>query len=194
MPHKTAYVIVALAAAAALVAASVRERAEARLALEAKAAALTKDFAGTLLGALKGAVESSGTVGAVAFCGKEAPGIAADASNRSGWIMSRTSLKPRNPAAAPDAYERAVMTDFAARVAAGAPAATLKRAEIVEQNGGRVFRYIQAIPTGELCLSCHGSNLKPEVSAKIGELYPADQATGFKQGDMRGVFTLSKTL
>ncbi len=86
------------------------------------------------------------------------------------------------------------MTEFVNRIAAGEPAASLKRAEIVEHNGERVFRYIQAIPTGELCLNCHGSDIKPNVRAKIQELYPADQATGFKPGELRGVFTLSKTL
>ncbi|KAA5601840.1 DUF3365 domain-containing protein [Blastochloris sulfoviridis] len=162
--------------------------------LAREAAGLTKAYGAGLLGALKGAMEGIGPVGAVGFCHDEAPGIATDLSQRSGWTVRRTSLKPRNPAAAPDDYERKVMEAFNAKIAAGAKAASLKQAEIVEQDGKRVFRFIQAIPTAELCLACHGSELKPEVAAKIKDLYPADQATGFKAGDMRGVFTLSKTL
>ena len=187
----------AAAAAVALVLISERQRQTANedvAALQTKAAALVKDYGGGLLGVLKGAMESSGPVGAVTFCNKEAPELATEASQRSGWHIARTSLKVRNPQSAPDDYERQVMTEFVNRIAAGEPAASLKRAEIVEHNGERVFRYIQAIPTGELCLNCHGSDIKANVRAKIQELYPADQATGFKPGELRGVFTLSKTL
>jgi hypothetical protein len=193
MPPKAILAILA-AAAVALVLIATRKPTEDKAALDAQAAALTKDYGATLLGALKGALENSGPEGAIAFCNAEAPTIAEQASSRSGWSISRTSLKPRNPAAAPDPYEREAMIEFAARVAAGEPAASLRRSDIVEQDGQRVFRYVQAIPTGELCLGCHGSELKPKVSARIKQLYPADQATGFKQGDMRGIFTLSTKL
>ena len=163
-------------------------------ALTKDAAALTKDYGASLLGVLKAALENSGPVGAVEFCGKEAPGLAEEASKRSGWKIARTSLKPRNPKAAPDDYERQVMTEFAASLAGGTPVAALRRGEVVDQDGERVFRYMQAIPTAEMCLACHGSDLKPEVSARIKDLYPADQATGFKAGELRGAFTLSKKL
>ncbi|MFT6919058.1 MAG: hypothetical protein ACJA2G_001693 [Cognaticolwellia sp.] len=55
-----------------------------------------------------------------------------------------------------------------------------------------VLRYMKAIPTGGLCLACHGSKLADDVSSKVNELYPNDQATGFKLGDIRGAFTLQK--
>ena len=51
---------------------------------------------------------------------------------------------------------------------------------------------MKAIPTGEVCLKCHGSNVAPDVKAAIGELYPEDQATGFKAGELRGAFSVSK--
>jgi hypothetical protein len=193
MSTKTVLTVLAVAAIA-IGQASARNQTEDKAALEAEATALAKDYGASLLGVLKGAIENTGTESAVVFCNKEAPAIAEEASKRSGWKIARTSLRLRNEASAPDDYERKVMTEFVARIASGEPAASLKRADIVEQNGERIFRYVQAIPTGELCLSCHGSDLKPTVSTKIHALYPADQATGFRQGDMRGVFTLSKKL
>jgi hypothetical protein len=30
--------------------------------------------------------------------------------------------------------------------------------------------------------------LNPDIAAKIDELYPDDEATGFSEGDFRGVF------
>mgnify|MGYP003340573505 CR=1 FL=1 len=53
---------------------------------------------------------------------------------------------------------------------------------------------MKAIPTAEICTTCHGVSLKPEVSARLQQLYPADQATGFAVGDLRGAFTLSERL
>jgi hypothetical protein len=53
---------------------------------------------------------------------------------------------------------------------------------------------MKAIPTAELCLTCHGEALDPELQATLDELYPADKARGFKEGDIRGAFTLSRPL
>jgi hypothetical protein len=44
-------------------------------------------------------------------------------------------------------------------------------------------------------LNCHGGdNVKPPIIEKLAELYPDDMARGFSEGEMRGVFTLSKQL
>ncbi|MGD1038644.1 MAG: DUF3365 domain-containing protein [Roseiarcus sp.] len=163
-------------------------------ALKAEAAGLVKDYAAQLKAALAGAMESSGPLGALSVCRDQAPIIAAALSRRSGWSIARTSLKPRNAASAPDDYERKVMEDFDARIANGEKAADLASAEIVEDHGVRIFRFVKAIPTTANCLTCHGGEVKAEVKAKIAELYPDDRATGFKLDDMRGAFTLQKRL
>jgi cytochrome c551/c552 len=163
-------------------------------ALKAQAADLTARYAKELKTALSGAIEKDGPMGALDVCHSVAPKIAADLSASSGWSVARTSLKPRNAASAPDDYERNMMESFNARIAKGAKTADLVSAEIVEAQGAKVFRFIKAIPTGEVCLTCHGENVSPELKQKISQLYPNDQATGFKIGDMRGVFTLKKPL
>ncbi len=43
-------------------------------------------------------------------------------------------------------------------------------------------------------MTCHGDTVDPGLKQKILALYPEDQAIGFRQGDMRGVFTLKKSL
>jgi hypothetical protein len=53
---------------------------------------------------------------------------------------------------------------------------------------------MKAIPTGAVCLACHGETIAPPIAAKINELYPQDQATGFREGDLRGAFVVTKTL
>lgn len=163
-------------------------------ALKAQAADLVARYAQALKTALGGAMEKDGPMGALDVCRSAAPKIAADLSTSSGWSVARTSLKPRNAASAPDDYERKVMESFNARIAQGEKAGDLVSAKIVEDHGGKVFRFIKAIPTGEVCLTCHGENVSPELKQKISQLYPNDQATGFRVGDMRGAFTLKKPL
>ena len=48
--------------------------------------------------------------------------------------------------------------------------------------------YVEPIVMQPMCLTCHGESLAPEIAARISEVYPDDQATGFKVGDFRGVF------
>jgi Protein of unknown function (DUF3365) len=163
---------------------------QAELAAEGKA--LIQEFSETLKAELMAAMEKGGPVEAIAVCNTRAPEIAA-AVSKDGWTVARSSHRLRNPENAPDAYTAAAIEDFLAREAAGQPAADLVRAEIVEDQGGHVFRMVKAIPTAGLCVSCHGGEeVAPEVRGKLAELYPQDQARGFSEGEMRGVFTLKK--
>ncbi len=149
-----------------------------------------KQLKGTLIGAMK----EGGPVHALGVCKTKAQPLTKAAADSSGWDVARTSLKLRNPTNKPDSWERAVLKDFEAKKAAGANPKKLEFADIVETNGKKVFRYMKAIPTGKPCLACHGTELKEPVKNKLGELYPLDKATGFKLGDIRGAFTLSKEL
>ena len=48
--------------------------------------------------------------------------------------------------------------------------------------------YVEPILLQPPCLACHGEALAPDLAARIAELYPADRATGFRVGELRGVF------
>ena len=65
---------------------------------------------------------------------------------------------------------------------------------MVNENGQKVFRYAKAIPTGQVCVVCHGVKIAPSIMQKIHEYYPQDAATGFKPGDIRGMFSFKKAL
>jgi hypothetical protein len=163
-------------------------------ALAAEARAAIGKFAEKLKGELMGAMKVDGPLKAIEVCNISAPAIATDGSTN-GWTVGRTSLKARNPKNAPDAWEEAALKAFDAAKAKGADPKTLEKAEVVEKDGVRTFRFMKAIPTAaEPCLACHGETIKEPVKAKLAELYPADKATGYKEGDIRGAFTLSKTL
>ncbi|SMF43842.1 Protein of unknown function [Tistlia consotensis] len=154
--------------------------------------AVVADFAKTLKGELTRAMSEGGPTAAIGVCQQVAPAIAADASQRTGWTVGRTSLRVRNPANAPDAWEQETLRGFEARKAAGEKPSELETYGFVEQDGRKVFRYMKAIPTGKLCLACHGSELDPAVRAALAEAYPGDRATGFALGDIRGAFTITQ--
>lgn len=153
--------------------------------LKADAEAKVQTFAKTLKGELLTAINQGGLVNAIDVCNLKAPAIAAQLST-DGWSVKRTALRVRNPANAPDDWERNVLDYFSATMAKQ-PAPPFIQATSV---GAAPFRYMQTIKTGQLCLACHGSNLSTDVQAALTKRYPQDQATGFKLGDLRGAFSL----
>lgn len=159
-------------------------------ALAAEAATAAQGLGTALKAELEAALQTGGAVAALGVCRIKAPHIATRISAERGMHVSRTSLKPRNPHNAPDVWQAEVLREFESRKAAGEDPASLSYAAVV----GNEFRFMQAIPTAPACLACHGERLAPDVSAKIAELYPQDQATGFRQGDLRGAFVIVKVL
>lgn len=154
--------------------------------------AAAKAFGMQLKGELQQAMQEGGTVTGITVCNERATQIAADTSRETGLDMGRTSLKVRNPDNEPDGWELEVLTQFEQRKAAGEAVDKLEYHQVVTSGGKSAFRYMKAIPTGEVCLACHGDNLAPELTAKLEELYPDDTARGFKMGDIRGAFTISR--
>jgi len=163
-------------------------------ALSNEGRALAKQFLGQLKPELKKAMKAGGPLVALEVCQTKAPEIAKKVAQDSGWQVNRVSLKPRNPSAKPDAFEEKVLKQFEQDRKAGKDPKKLEYAEKVMENGQPVFRYMKAIPTGDVCLTCHGTNLAPKVAQKIKQLYPNDQAIGFNKGDIRGAFSFKKSL
>ena len=160
----------------------------------AESRAAAAEFMQTLKGELLRGMQAGGPVDAIGVCKLRAPAIAAEVGERKGWRAGRTSLRLRNPANAPDDWERAGLESFEQRKQAGEDPATLEYYAVVEQGGKPVFRYMKAIPTAELCVTCHGEKIDPAVAAKLTELYPQDQARGYNVGDIRGAFTFIEPL
>ena len=92
----------------------------------------------------------------------------------------------------PDAWERAALEDFDKRAAAGEAPAKLEKGERI----GNEYRFVKALPVQPLCLSCHGpaEQLSPAIKAAIGQHYPNDKATGYSEGQIRGVISVRKGL
>ncbi len=157
-----------------------------------QAMAATAAFGKTLKAELVAGMQAGGPLNAIEVCNTRAPAIAEAVSLEQGVQVSRVSLKNRNPGNAPNDWQKAVLVDFEERVETGEDAGGLSWQETVDTGQGQEYRFMKAIPTGGVCLACHGKSLAPEVEAKIAELYPGDKATGFSEGDLRGAFVVVK--
>ncbi len=164
----------------------------------AEAKKITAAFFEELKGELGKGMKAGGPVTAIGVCNNVAPAIAMKHSKDSGWDVARTSLKLRNPDNAPDAWETKVLQQFEERRAKGEGPDTLVYTETVEEGGETYFRFMKGIVMPPLekmpCLKCHGEDIDPKTAAMLDELYPQDEARGYKAGQVRGAFTLKKKL
>jgi hypothetical protein len=181
-------------AAALIIAAPALSASETTSGANDEAKALIQQFASSLQGELVSAIKAGGPSNAIAVCQEKAPAIATSLSETSDWQIGRTSLKTRNASNKPDAWEEGILEQFEARKAEGQPVKGMSYAEVVETDDQKTYRYMMAIPTQEVCLTCHGSDIDPELAATIDAAYPEDQARGYSAGDIRGAFTLTKPL
>jgi hypothetical protein len=155
-----------------------------------KSRQLATQLGGQLKGELSKAIAEGGPIAAINVCYLRAPEIAAQLSQASGARVGRTALRVRNPSNAPDELERSVLEQFSADVGSGPVDRPLEAVFEIRRGDAVERRYMRAIPTDALCLTCHGKVLAPELAAAIARDYPKDQATGFEQGQLRGAFSV----
>jgi hypothetical protein len=188
--------ILGLAALAVAAVAGAQEAPDAkRLAEETRKVAT--DLVGQIRGALTKELEYSGPMRAVIVCKYTVPELTSMLSRKTGWRVTRVSLKPRNPAlGSADAWEQRVLLDFEKRVERGEKPDGMEFGEVVTEPLGRYYRYMKALPMAPVCASCHGpaDRMTPSLKALLETEYPHDQATGFTPGQIRGAVTVKRPL
>ena len=150
-------------------------------ALLSKSREITAQYATEMQAALQSAMAAGGPVGAISACSEVAPEIAARLSVETGATVSRTSLRVRNPDNAPDEWQSRMLEQMNQD-------SSVREAFETSEDGR--FRYLKAIPTGGLCLNCHGTVLSPDIQSAIDQAYPDDKATGYYLDDVRGAFSI----
>ena len=151
---------------------------------------LTAELGTQLKAELTAAMAAGGPSAAIGVCSSRAQAIAAALSTDSGATVRRTALKLRNTANAPDQIEHLILRQFEQELASGAFEGPLEAAFEINRGGQKERRYMRAITTEGVCLTCHGTNVTPEVSSAIARVYPQDRATGFESGSLRGAFSV----
>ena len=142
-----------------------------------RAQAALEPFKRELKAALLEGLED-GPQGAILVCKSAAPAVAA--RRRTGGVeMGRTSHKVRNPDNAPAEWMKPLLAAYRA--------GTTDPHVAVALDDGRIG-YVEPIYVQKPCLMCHGESIAAGVAEQIAAEYPDDQATGFREGDFRGLF------
>jgi len=139
----------------------------------------------TLSKTLRHVMQASGPDSAVRFCNIQAYPITAIYSNR-GVQVRRTSLKFRNPANEPDELEYLLLNEYKAQQQAG-----LELKPAIRRNKNGIVHYFKPILLQGMCVTCHGdlaSDIPEPVKNALSTLYPNDKATGYRVGDLRGMW------
>ncbi|MBY4597876.1 DUF3365 domain-containing protein [bacterium BD-1] len=156
---------------------------------QARAQAALKDFGDRLRTELREAMTRNGAPAAVDFCHVQAPRIAEQVMAEHGVRLGRVAVpgRNRNPGNVAEGWLQELAVSFQAAVdTGGAPEAQMA---VIREDvpAGVELRLARGIRVEAACLMCHGDNIAPEIAARIAEHYPQDRATGFSEGDLRGL-------
>ncbi len=138
---------------------------------------------------LKKALDEGGVAEAVRYCNVVAMPLVDSLSQVHGADIRRTSRKARNPQDRPTDAEQAVLQLYHRQAEAGEPLKPL-----VRRTGAQQIAFYAPIKMQALCLNCHGApgeTMREEDYAVIKELYPEDEAIGYAEGDLRGMWSIT---
>lgn len=156
---------------------------------QARAQAALKDFGDRLRTELREAMTRDGAPAAVDFCHVQAPRIAEQVMAEHGVRLGRVAVpgRNRNPGNVAEGWLQVLATQFQVAVdTGGAPEAQMA---VIRQDvpPGVELRMARGIRVEAACLMCHGDNIAPEIASRLARHYPRDRATGFREGDLRGL-------
>jgi hypothetical protein len=137
---------------------------------------------------LTAAIAEGGAEAAIDVCALEAMPLTDSIASATGAAeLRRTSLRVRNPRNAPDAQDSAALHWFA-ELDAQEP-----RPVHLVQRDGEAYRYYSPLRIAPLCTQCHGpeETLSEPVRAALRQRYPDDRATGYAEGELRGLIRVT---
>ena len=119
----------------------------------------------------------SGPTSAIQVCKSDAPRLASEVGEQFGVRIGRTAIRLRNLENSPPAWARLLVQQQVTD-------------PLMVALEDRRLGVLLPIHLKAACVLCHGpkDELVPDVRASLVAHYPQDQATGFREGDLRGWF------
>jgi len=188
LPNRMLLAVLAAASAGVMMAAELRTgvvgtAAEAR----ERGQAIVVEAFGVLSGSLSRAIAEGGSTNAIQFCSVNAASLAGRVAQTNHVVLKRVSHKARNQGNRANAEELVLLDGFRSAL----KESTAIRPEVRTNTAGRLVFYAPIVLNNPVCLNCHGDpkrEVAADTMAVIRKLYPEDQATGFKLGDLRGLW------
>lgn len=144
-----------------------------------------------LLGShLMQAVAQGGFTNALSVCSVKAMPLTRQVAGSNSVDIARVTHKARNPHDRANTNELALIRAYLTDLDSGNEPL---QPVVKSTEDGQVTFYAPIILNNPLCLNCHGSpgsDIQPNTLAAIGRIYPEDEATGFKLGDLRGLWRI----
>jgi hypothetical protein len=140
-------------------------------------------------GKVKENMKKGGPNKAVPFCNEHANELAEKMSKKYNVSIKRTSLELRNDKNAPNEEELEVLSGFKKTKEEGG-----KLKPIVKEDKTGHPHFYAPIIIKKKCLACHGvlgEKLVKKTDSLIKSHYPKDLAIGYKEGDLRGIWSIT---
>ncbi len=134
-------------------------------------------------------MKEGGPIQAIPFCNEQAMPITHQLSEKFNVTIKRTSDKLRNQENNPSVRELEIIQDYENSLADNEGLMPLVE---IDNNGKKHF-YAPIILKAN-CLVCHGKlneTINSKTDSIVKSLYPNDMATGYSEGDLRGIWSVT---
>ena len=158
-------------------------------AVRQKGDAIAAQAFGVLSSRLGKAIAEAGFTNAIQFCSVHGITITTSVGVTNEVVLRRVTHRPRNLENRADTNELAIIRKVEAELRKGAT----PKPVVSTHKPGYLTYYAPIVLNLPLCLSCHGQpgvDIHTNVLDEIKKTYPADEATGFKLGDLRGLWSV----
>lgn len=132
-------------------------------------------------------MKEGGVLQAAAFCNAHAPEITRQFEKDYNVTIKRTSNKIRNSNNEPNERENIIIQNYLSQNKENYQ-------PIIEKGKDGSVQFYAPILLQDKCTVCHGeigNTMSVSNDSIIKKLYPTDKATGFKTGDLRGIWSIN---
>jgi hypothetical protein len=154
--------------------------------LETRGKEIVQEAFAMLSSNLSKALTEGGVSNALSYCSVKALPLTKLVADTNQVKIRRVTLRARNPENKADREETAILERYVSRGQGTKLAPTLRT-----NTDQSVTFFAPIVVNNPLCLNCHGepgTEVKPEHLKLIQSLYRKDTATGYKLGDLRGMW------
>lgn len=133
-------------------------------------------------------MQQGGPSQALPFCNVQALPLTASIATQENVQIKRVSKMFRNSANKPNTTERHVISDYENTLLRGEELSPV----LISTLSGKP-QFFSPILINKKCLSCHGvirKQVSKQTDSLIKVVYPNDLATGYKVGDLRGIWSI----
>jgi len=143
----------------------------------------------SMAGEVEKNMKEAGVSQAAPFCNAHANDLTAEMEEKYNVEIKRTSMKIRSEANVPNIEEQAKLEQYQSLVTDGK-----KLSPYVELDKEGFPHFYAPIKLKAKCVACHGvlgETMKHESDSIIKVLYPKDKAIGYREDDLRGIWSIT---